>query len=64
MDPIDELKESIKEAAKNLGTAQRALQEARIGDAEKEWLRQLIDTATRQVAALNKAVALYSAKRP
>jgi hypothetical protein len=63
MDPIDQLKQGIKDAATNLGTAQRALQEARIGDGEKEWLKQLIDTATRHVAALNNAVAHYSAKR-
>ena len=63
MDPIDELKEGIKEAAKNLGAAQRALQEARIGDAEKEWLKHQMDMATRQVAALNNAIAHFSAKR-
>ena len=60
MDPIDELKEGIKEAAKNLGEAQRALQEARIGDAEKEWLKHQLDMVTKQVAALNDAIAHFS----
>jgi hypothetical protein len=63
MDPIDELKEGIREAAKNLGVAQRALQEARIGDAEKEWLNHQMDMASKQVAALNNAIAHFTAKR-
>ena len=63
MDPIDELKESIKEAAKNLGAAQRALQEARVGEAEKEWLKHELDSVTKKVAALEKTVAYFSAKR-
>jgi hypothetical protein len=63
MDPIDELKQAAKEAAKNLGAAQRALQEAKIGDAEKDWLKHLIDTATRHVAALNNAAAHFPGKR-
>jgi hypothetical protein len=62
MDPIDELKEAIKEAAKNLGAAQRALQEARIGDAEKEWLRHEVETVTKKVASLDSAIAHFSAK--
>ena len=63
MDPIDELKEGTREAAKNLGVAQRALQEARIGDAEKEWLNHQMDMASKQVAALNNAIAHFTAKR-
>ncbi|MGD1017701.1 MAG: hypothetical protein ABSA12_00130 [Verrucomicrobiia bacterium] len=62
MDPIDELKQSIKEAAKNLDAAQKALQEARMGDAEKDWLRHQMDMATKQVAALNNAIAHFSAR--
>jgi hypothetical protein len=64
MDPIDELKEGIREAAKNLAAAQKALQEARIGDAEKEWLKHQMDMATKQVPALNNAIAHFSARRP
>ncbi len=63
MDPIDELKQGIKEAAKNLGAAQKALQEAQIGDAEKEWLKHQMDMATKQVAALNNAITHFTAKR-
>lgn len=63
MDPIDDLKEGIKEASKNLGTAQRALQEARIGEAEKEWLKHELDSVTKKVAALEKSLAYISAKR-
>ncbi|HVM60486.1 MAG TPA: hypothetical protein VMV72_06415 [Verrucomicrobiae bacterium] len=63
MDPIDELKQSIKEAVNNLATAQRALQAARMGEAEKEWLKQQLDTATRQVTSLNNGVAHFSPKR-
>ncbi len=62
MDPIDELKEGIKEAAKNLDAAQKALQEARIGDAEKEWLKHQMDMATKQIAALNNAIAHFSVR--
>ncbi|HTS16379.1 MAG TPA: hypothetical protein VMP11_02290 [Verrucomicrobiae bacterium] len=63
MDPIDELKESIKETAKQLGVAQRALQTARIGEAEKEWIKQQLDTATKQITSLNNAITHFSAKR-
>ena len=63
MDPIDELKESIKETAKQLGVAQRALQAARIGEAEKEWIKQQLETATKQVTALTNAITHFSAKR-
>ena len=62
MDPIDELKQSIKEAAKNLDAAQKALQEARMGEAEKEWLKHQLDMATKQVAALNNAIAHFSVR--
>jgi len=63
VDPIDELKQGIKEAAKNLGAAQRALQAARMGDAEKEWLKHEVDIVTKKVAALDNAIAHFSAKR-
>ena len=63
MDPIDQLKQGIKEAATNLGTAQRALQEAQIDDAEKEWLKHQMDMATKQVAALANTLEHFSARR-